>query len=359
MKLRVGDKVKFLNENGGGTVTKVVDSKIVHVEIEDGFDIPTMVSELVKVDDAGQAVVNTVEEPVHSFETRKEQPETGLAFEGRKSGLSVFTSVKSDEEGVYLAFAPQDQQWLLTGQLDVYLINNTAYNIQYQLFLPEEGKVFILRDHDDLGAERKVLIDSIDREELEKWQHGFVQILFAQSESHELLLPANVEFKVKGSRFYKEGNYRGSNMIHDKALILDVVMTKKHQRVAVMKELTEGADQDGSSKAAMSLEPALIDKHRVSPGEAEVDLHIGEIVDNIMGMDNKAMLKTQMDYFHQTLTSAMEAEYQKVTFIHGVGNGVLKNAIMEALKDYEGLENKSASMAKFGVGAIDVIITYQ
>jgi hypothetical protein len=45
-----------------------------------------------------------------------------------------------------------------------------------------------------------------------------------------------------------------------------------------------------------------------------------------------------------------------VTFIHGVGNGVLKNAIIEELKNYENTSNRMASIMKFGVGAIDVMI---
>ncbi len=40
MKFKEGDKVVFLNEKGGGIVTRVVDEEIVHVSIEDGFEIP-------------------------------------------------------------------------------------------------------------------------------------------------------------------------------------------------------------------------------------------------------------------------------------------------------------------------------
>ena len=102
---------------------------------------------------------------------------------------------------------------------------------------------------------------------------------------------------------------------------------------------------------------APIDKHRTAPGEAIVDLHIGELVDNILGMSSHDMFKVQIDYFKRMLESAITAEYTKVTFIHGVGNGVLKNAIIEELKNYHNTENRMASIAKFGVGAIDVIIT--
>ena len=69
------------------------------------------------------------------------------------------------------------------------------------------------------------------------------------------------------------------------------------------------------------------------------------------------MFKVQIDYFKRMLESAITAEYTKVTFIHGVGNGVLKNAVIEELKNYHNTENRMASIAKFGVGAIDVIIT--
>ena len=79
-------------------------------------------------------------------------------------------------------------------------------------------------------------------------------------------------------------------------------------------------------------EKAAIDKHQTAPGEAIVDLHIGELVDNILGMSSNDIFRTQINYFKKMLESAITNEYDKVTFIHGVGNGVLKNAIIEELK---------------------------
>ena len=39
---KLGDRVKFLNDVGGGTVTKIVGKNMVHVENEDGFEIPVL-----------------------------------------------------------------------------------------------------------------------------------------------------------------------------------------------------------------------------------------------------------------------------------------------------------------------------
>ena len=50
MKIKVGDKVKFLNENGGGIVSRIIDSKTVDVTIEDGFEIPTFIGDLIVIE---------------------------------------------------------------------------------------------------------------------------------------------------------------------------------------------------------------------------------------------------------------------------------------------------------------------
>jgi hypothetical protein len=68
------------------------------------------------------------------------------------------------------------------------------------------------------------------------------------------------------------------------------------------------------------------------------------------------ILKVQMDYFTKCIESAVERNFRKITFIHGVGNGTLKSAIMRKVQDYEHAESHLASLAKFGVGAIDVTI---
>jgi dsDNA-specific endonuclease/ATPase MutS2 len=79
-------------------------------------------------------------------------------------------------------------------------------------------------------------------------------------------------------------------------------------------------------------------------------------LDNISGLSSHDMFNTQIAYFKKTLESALNNDYNKVTFIHGVGNGILKSAIVDELKEYVDVESKMASISKFGVGAIDVVI---
>lgn len=57
--MKIGDKVRFLSEVGGGTISGFQGNKIVLVEDEDGFEIPTPINDVVLVgnDDMSEAKI--------------------------------------------------------------------------------------------------------------------------------------------------------------------------------------------------------------------------------------------------------------------------------------------------------------
>jgi len=59
MEFKIGDKVKFLNERGGGVVSEILNKKIVKLITDDGFEIPYFVSKLVPI----EPINNTIEAP--------------------------------------------------------------------------------------------------------------------------------------------------------------------------------------------------------------------------------------------------------------------------------------------------------
>ena len=48
--MKIGDKVRFLSEVGGGVVAGFQGKNIVLVEDEDGFQIPTSITDVVVID---------------------------------------------------------------------------------------------------------------------------------------------------------------------------------------------------------------------------------------------------------------------------------------------------------------------
>ena len=49
--MKIGDKVRFLSDTGGGKIAGFQGKSVVLVEDSDGFQIPTPVSEVVVVDE--------------------------------------------------------------------------------------------------------------------------------------------------------------------------------------------------------------------------------------------------------------------------------------------------------------------
>ena len=69
------------------------------------------------------------------------------------------------------------------------------------------------------------------------------------------------------------------------------------------------------------------------------------------------MLTVQMDKFHQELAKAISSGVKKIVFIHGVGNGTLKNELRRELqRKYSKYTTQDASFREYGYGATMVIL---
>jgi len=113
-----------------------------------------------------------------------------------------------------------------------------------------------------------------------------------------------------------------------------------------------------STRSVSSGNENLIIKHKVSHREAIVDLHIHELIEDPVAMENQEILDFQKSYFEQCLESAIANHFLKLTVIHGVGNGTLRDSILEILKKYDSIEVLDAPMQKYGAGAIEVRIPH-
>jgi dsDNA-specific endonuclease/ATPase MutS2 len=89
----------------------------------------------------------------------------------------------------------------------------------------------------------------------------------------------------------------------------------------------------------------------------EVDLHIHELLDNTNGFSNKEMLDCQLREFRRVMDENIKNKGQKIVFIHGKGEGVLRNELIKELKRvYKGCTWQDASFREYGFGATMVVI---
>lgn len=82
----------------------------------------------------------------------------------------------------------------------------------------------------------------------------------------------------------------------------------------------------------------------------EVDLHIEKLVKSWSGMSNGDILNKQLDTAEHKVTFAIKNRIPKIVFIHGVGEGVLKEGLYSLFNRYS-LRYEEASYQLYGYGA--------
>jgi dsDNA-specific endonuclease/ATPase MutS2 len=101
--------------------------------------------------------------------------------------------------------------------------------------------------------------------------------------------------------------------------------------------------------------PKTKPKERTQPA-MEVDLHIHQLTNSFKHLSNYDMLTIQMDTAKRQLEFAIRKRIQKVVFIHGVGEGILKTELEYLFGKYDNIKYYDADYQKYGLGATEIYI---
>ncbi|NOQ26205.1 MAG: DUF2027 domain-containing protein [Bacteroidales bacterium] len=348
MNFRKGDLVKFLNDVGQGTIVKFQDEKIALVLNEDGFEIPVLISELLKIE--GDYTFNNNEEQ-SSGNTASSKPQNIVIEEDdlEEDGLNTDSEAK-----VYFALVPKNQEDMISSDLDVYLINDSNFRVSYAISKSED-KFQSLFAYGNLEDNTKVILESIKREDLNKFEELNFQLLFFRKGNYFLLNPINKTWTVKPARFFKQSAFTENDFFHENAFIYtlttDEINLDDHISDSDIEQSKKNKDQKEPRKRLKS------SKSGENKGIEEVDLHIEELVEDYSKLSNSEMLDIQMSRFATTLDGGIIAGTRKMVFIHGLGNGRLKHEVAKTLnRKYPKLKYQDASFKEYGYGATMVII---
>ena len=348
--MKIGDKVRFLSEVGGGIVRGFQGKDIALVEGEDGFEIPMLIKEcvVIQTDDYNIPLksVSKPEPAVVEEEPEEEKPITYRAPEIRGNDIL----------NVFLAYVPQDVKAISSTSFDVYLVNDSNYFIDY-LYLSAEGKSWILRSRGTVKPNMKLHLEEFEKSALNGMEHVAVQLIAYKDDRTFLLKPAVCqEIRIDTVKFYKLHTFQPSEFFEEPALIYDVVRDDE-----AVKQVFVSADdiKEALLKKAQPEVPGKLQRKQAKMKNdlVEVDLHIHELLDDTTGMGNAEMLSYQLDVFHKTLEEYKNKKGQKIVFIHGKGDGVLRRAILDELKrKYKNYSSQDASFREYGFGATMVTI---
>lgn len=373
--MKIGDKVRFLSEVGGGVVTGFQEKDIVLVEDADGFDIPMPVREcvVIETDDynvptpAARAAKKRLENQsaarTDAATTEASSSTLGSGWKAEhpvKPQVSVYRQPEvkgGDVLNVYLAFVPEDIKAVSTTPFEAYLVNDSNYYMYYT-YLSAEGKSWTTRSHGMLEPNTKFLLEEFEKSELNDREHVAVQLVAFKDNRAFAMKPAvNVEIRIDTVKFYKLHTFRQTDFFETPALMYDVVKNDlPAKQVYVSAEDLQDALMKKKTVEHPSA-PRTIVKRGGKNEIIEVDLHIGELLDDTHGMSNREMLNYQLDKFREVMEQYKNKREQRIVFIHGKGDGVLRKALLDEMKrKYSACKTQDASFQEYGFGATMVTI---
>ncbi|MDO1500839.1 DNA mismatch repair protein MutS [Winogradskyella maritima] len=136
-----------------------------------------------------------------------------------------------------------------------------------------------------------------------------------------------------------------------KALVLQKNdLTRLSQNEPSMAEVI--AQKEASNKPGQTIKKRK-ERHRPT---FVVDLHIHQLTDSTKGMTNFDMLNLQVDTARSQLEFAIKKRMPKMVFIHGVGEGVLRQELNTLLSRYSNVAFYDADFRTYGAGATEVKI---
>ncbi len=339
MKIKKGDKVKFLNEVGGGVVTEIIDNQTVKVLNDTGFEIPVLTEELM---------------PDYSQNTYSSVPEENKEKEKNVEEEPVYTN--TDEVNIYLAFVPENQQKLNDSDSEIYLINDSNYFLYYNYVVKGTKKYKGINGI--LEPNFKQRINTLEVNMLPDNTEIIIQVLFFDKKEFDVLKPVHKEINFRTAKLFRQGTYKVNDFFDEFAMILPVYESN------LMQEAAENLKESDIKKVISEKE--IKNKKLNKPKEfkkkgakniKEVDLHIHELIDDETGMSDYGKLQYQLDVFHKEMASAIKEGYKRIVFIHGVGTGSLKLKIRNELQHkYKQFQFQDASFKEYGFGATMVLL---
>lgn len=398
--MKIGDKVKFLSETGGGTIAGFKGKDIALVEDEDGFQIPTPLTDLVLSSDSKEYSISKMVAPKSQQDAEKDSDsdfsksvkakmnafdadEDDVEESDPSDGDITFTPVVEERKGgnilnVYLAFVPDDIKNLSKSKFNCYVVNDSNYFLRYT-YLTVSGSSCSLRAEGDIVPNTKVFIEDFGYNQLNELDKVAFQLIAFKRDKDFVKKPVvDMQLKIDKVKFYKLHAFSENDFFEQPALLYPIIENDSQEQEptvdaeSLQHEMLAKNENPATRQMARGNVPSKNGTYvrrydngkKGSPfvGKQKddilvVDLHANELLETTAGMGSIDILNYQMDVFRKTLESQKGNKGKKIVFIHGKGEGVLRHAIVNELRyRYKRYKYQDASFQEYGYGATQVTI---
>jgi hypothetical protein len=313
MNYKLGDFVRFVDEKMEGFITRIIDEDMIGVTGEDDFEIPVLARKV--------TLVHGYKAPGTEATTVTNEPQVPQA--------------EFKAKGVYLGVVPDAKA---NSVVHFNLINDTSF--QLLATLTTDKQVFKGEYAGIIAPRSSAKIYSAQLADLQLWPKLLVNVLYYTTQNVEAPAPLTISEKFKAKDFAR--SKKNLPVLNQQGWLI---------------QLDEPDLVIDAEKLKESFFKTIEEKIEVTKPAREVDLHIEKLRDDHQFLNSAEILKIQIDHFHKTLDAAIVHHLTDIVFIHGVGNGTLRNEIHKALgKNLKVQTFMDAQKEKFGFGATRVLL---
>lgn len=351
---QIGDMVRFLNSVGGGRIVRI-EGNMAYVD-EDGFETPVLLRECVVVGQSQPAAPK--ESPAV---TRIPSPPTKEMIPAPADPVPAPEEVAGgDKLNLVLGYEPADIKRISTTTFDTYLVNDSNYYLYFTYLSRDDAGGWTTRYAGIVEPNIQLFIEELQRDDLSRMSRIAVQcVAFKRDKEFALKSPVNVELKFDATRFFRLHCFRPNDYFERDVIAYEIVKNDEPLRqMNISHESLETAIKEkGDRQRRRPVTKKPRSGRSSGSGVLEIDLHIDELVDTKAGLSNTDMLNLQVDEFRRVMDENLRNKGKKIVFIHGKGDGVLRNALMKELRHrYKGHDVQDASFREYGFGATQVTI---
>lgn len=366
---KIGDIVRYLNDVGGGRVIRI-DGNVAWVD-DEGFETPVLLRECV--------VVRTAEE-VEAENNAVKRADPRITTVAPKTPAASGTTYVDDDEpnddeteeipggdklNIVVGFEPTERTRLSQTDFDASLINDSNYYLYFSLnSRDDDSEDWTCRYAGMVEPNTELWLGTYSRTDIATFDHLCLQyVAFKRGKGFEMKPVGSVSIKVDTAKFFKLHCFRENKYFENPVLAFsfvenDVAAGSKAVNIEQLRHADFAAQPKRPERRAVSKREHPRRSESVDKSQPlVVDLHIDELVDTRAGMSSSDMLNLQVDTFRSVMDKNLRNYGRKIIFIHGKGEGVLRQALTKELNHrYAGHEVCDASFQEYGYGATQVTI---
>jgi hypothetical protein len=340
MKFQIGDKVLLTHSNEEGEVVDIINKQMVTVDVG-GVQFPVYTDQ--------------IEYPYYKrfTEKKKELPKPKQYIDSVKKEKGSAIKQYNVGEGIWISLLPVFDKDVFDDDVveyfRIYLVNNTAQQYKFSYFLRTEGKVdFELMN--ELIPFNDFYIHDVPLEDFND-SPRFEFEFELNPPDRKMAEYVESSFKIKPKQLFKRIE---ELLLKQEATLSYLLLETYPQRVE-----KEKFDMHKLSGAGFKVYDAGEARQHIPPARSVIDLHIEKITNHWKGLSNFDILSLQLKEFEKYYELSLLHFQPSLIVIHGVGEGVLRDAIHERLhskKEVKSFVNQYHPL--YGYGATEIFFGY-